>query len=103
MIRRPPRSTLDRSSAASDVYKRQPHDLYLQLNLNNLGLTLLVLVLLAAGTLPFGNTVIFKFQKPFQLIFHPKIVQNLFSMTLKNSFLIRKCSNLTGSSSSSHF
>ena len=25
MIRRPPRSTLDRSSAASDVYKRQPH------------------------------------------------------------------------------
>ena len=26
MIRRPPRSTLDRSSAASDVYKRQ--DLY---------------------------------------------------------------------------
>ena len=24
MIRRPPRSTLDRSSAASDVYKRQP-------------------------------------------------------------------------------
>src|SRR5678815_2030411 len=26
MIRRPPRSTLDRSSAASDVYKRQSHD-----------------------------------------------------------------------------
>ena len=26
MIRRPPRSTLDRSSAASDVYKRQAHD-----------------------------------------------------------------------------
>ena len=26
MIRRPPRSTLDRSSAASDVYKRQPRD-----------------------------------------------------------------------------
>ena len=26
MIRRPPRSTLDRSSAASDVYKRQRHD-----------------------------------------------------------------------------
>src|SRR5678809_1632223 len=25
MIRPPPRSTLDRSSAASDVYKRQPH------------------------------------------------------------------------------
>src|SRR5678815_1334516 len=27
MIRRPPRSTLDRSSAASDVYKRQVHHL----------------------------------------------------------------------------
>ena len=26
MIRRPPRSTLDRSSAASDVYKRQVYD-----------------------------------------------------------------------------
>ena len=26
MIRRPPRSTLDRSSAASDVYKRQRQD-----------------------------------------------------------------------------
>ena len=25
MMRRPPRSTLDRSSAASDVYKRQPY------------------------------------------------------------------------------
>ena len=29
MIRRPPRSTLDRSSAASDVYKRQLNDFYL--------------------------------------------------------------------------
>ena len=28
MIRRPPRSTLDRSSAASDVYKRQVLALY---------------------------------------------------------------------------
>ncbi len=28
MIRRPPRSTLDRSSAASDVYKRQSHTLH---------------------------------------------------------------------------
>ena len=28
MIRRPPKSTLDRSSAASDVYKRQPHYLH---------------------------------------------------------------------------
>ena len=33
MIRRPPRSTLDRSSAASDVYKRQP-----QINVPVLGL-----------------------------------------------------------------
>src|SRR5678810_19898 len=30
MIRRPPRSTLDRSSAASDVYKRQVKNLWLQ-------------------------------------------------------------------------
>ena len=30
MIRRPPRSTLDRSSAASDVYKRQDHDYLLE-------------------------------------------------------------------------
>src|SRR5678809_1755853 len=28
MIRRPPRSTLDRSSAASDVYKRQGYNQY---------------------------------------------------------------------------
>src|SRR5678816_4130669 len=28
MIRRPPRSTLDRSSAASDVYKRQEDEYY---------------------------------------------------------------------------
>ena len=31
MIRRPPRSTLDRSSAASDVYKRQTDDLLAEL------------------------------------------------------------------------
>ena len=31
MIRRPPRSTLDRSSAASDVYKRQPFNHMIQL------------------------------------------------------------------------
>ena len=30
MIRRPPRSTLDRSSAASDVYKRQSFDTVLR-------------------------------------------------------------------------
>ena len=33
MIRRPPRSTLDRSSAASDVYKRQDGALVLAQNL----------------------------------------------------------------------
>ena len=31
MIRRPPRSTLDRSSAASDVYKRQTYEAVLKL------------------------------------------------------------------------
>src|SRR5678815_1164196 len=37
MIRRPPRSTLDRSSAASDVYKRQRQiDLEISKNLGNL-------------------------------------------------------------------
>ena len=42
MIRRPPRSTLDRSSAASDVYKRQilneekkTYDNYLQEEIQN--------------------------------------------------------------------
>src|SRR5678809_1739965 len=34
MIRRPPRSTLDRSSAASDVYKRQAHILTLSPPIN---------------------------------------------------------------------
>ena len=35
MIRRPPRSTLDRSSAASDVYKRQPLSFSLSQNYPN--------------------------------------------------------------------
>ena len=34
MIRRPPRSTLDRSSAASDVYKRQALNLELARNMD---------------------------------------------------------------------
>mgnify|MGYP003381457941 CR=1 FL=1 len=34
MIRRPPRSTLDRSSAASDVYKRQRQDSSLKMILD---------------------------------------------------------------------
>ena len=38
MIRRPPRSTLDRSSAASDVYKRQPLDIENALNRENVEL-----------------------------------------------------------------
>ena len=32
MIRRPPRSTLDRSSAASDVYKRQAQSEEIKIN-----------------------------------------------------------------------
>ena len=36
MIRRPPRSTLDRSSAASDVYKRQNQDVSYTLNWDEL-------------------------------------------------------------------
>ena len=35
MIRRPPRSTLDRSSAASDVYKRQPETIVLNEPIKN--------------------------------------------------------------------
>ena len=35
MIRRPPRSTLDRSSAASDVYKRQLSGAILEFGLGN--------------------------------------------------------------------
>ena len=35
MIRRPPRSTLDRSSAASDVYKRQTINLGANANFKN--------------------------------------------------------------------
>src|SRR5678816_4620557 len=47
MIRRPPRSTLDRSSAASDVYKRQDYSsrkakfLTLRCQENPLGLSLI--------------------------------------------------------------
>ena len=35
MIRRPPRSTLDRSSAASDVYKRQVEERELYMSIHN--------------------------------------------------------------------
>ena len=37
MIRRPPRSTLDRSSAASDVYKRQPLHVAVKIRLKRMG------------------------------------------------------------------
>ena len=40
MIRRPPRSTLDRSSAASDVYKRQVEEFgKIDILVNNAGIT----------------------------------------------------------------
>ena len=39
MIRRPPRSTLSSSSAASDVYKRQVHDLLVPLKNNGVSMT----------------------------------------------------------------
>src|ERR1044072_3810162 len=62
--------------------------LSLPLNLINLGLTLLVLVLSAAGMLPSGTTVVFKLQNLMQLIFHPGIVQNLFFEILKTLFSV---------------
>src|ERR1051325_10954215 len=68
------------------AWRRTFHILSLLLNLTNLGLTLLVLVLSTAGMLPSGITVVFKLQKLMQLIFHPGIVQNLFSVTLKTPF-----------------
>ena len=37
MIRRPPRSTLDRSSAASDVYKRQAQGGFVELTFGEAG------------------------------------------------------------------
>ena len=43
MIRRPPRSTLDRSSAASDVYKRQVMR-KAQTNLENIALSYLTML-----------------------------------------------------------
>src|SRR5678816_847438 len=51
MIRRPPRSTLDRSSAASDVYKRQVYILAGFAGIIALGLVL-VQPLLIGGYLP---------------------------------------------------
>ena len=49
MIRRPPRSTLDRSSAASDVYKRQV------LTLVNQNTTLIEALALAGGISEMGK------------------------------------------------
>src|ERR1700755_3475253 len=62
------------------------HILFLLLNLTNLGLTLLILVLFAAGMLPSGITVVFKLKKLKQLIFHPGIVQNIFFEIPKTIF-----------------
>ena len=45
MIRRPPRSTLDRSSAASDVYKRQ----VLELSTKALGPAGIIILITGAG------------------------------------------------------
>ena len=53
MIRRPPRSTLDRSSAASDVYKRQGRTSRVRLDLGaqtpDIGWNIAVLVLIAVA------------------------------------------------------
>src|SRR5678815_6061877 len=51
MIRRPPRSTLDRSSAASDVYKRQRKDNGGEWNGEPNGIS--------AGNAPIGNFEIY--------------------------------------------
>ena len=42
MIRRPPRSTLDRSSAASDVYKRQALEIFKEVD-SNLSVEVLII------------------------------------------------------------
>src|ERR1044072_7479886 len=64
-----------------------PHFLLL-LNLTNLDLTLLVLVLSAAGMLSSGITVVFKLQKLTLLTFHPGIVRNLFFGIPKTLFSV---------------
>src|SRR6201990_1278614 len=70
------------------AWRRTFHILSLLLNLTNLGLTLLILVLFAAGMLPSGNTVVFKLQKLTQIIFHPGIEQKLFFEILKTLFSV---------------
>ena len=52
MIRRPPRSTLDRSSAASDVYKRQAQ--------KTIGIIWLLLITAGAGGIPLVGHVVTK-------------------------------------------
>ena len=56
MIRRPPRSTLDRSSAASDVYKRQEHVVGV-FRVNPVHVVVHVLVLLAEIVPGFATVV----------------------------------------------
>src|SRR5665811_464367 len=52
MIRRPPRSTRVRSSAASDVYKRQPLNGYQTADYIKTELGLMLPVLITVGTVP---------------------------------------------------
>src|SRR5678816_3730416 len=51
MIRRPPRSTLDRSSAASDVYKRQVH---------RVSTKSVAIQAIAASTTVLGRTLVYR-------------------------------------------
>ena len=53
MIRRPPRSTLDRSSAASDVYKRQVLEAKIER-----GKGIMTTALIQNGTLRLGDTML---------------------------------------------
>ncbi len=61
MIRRPPRSTLDRSSAASDVYKRQVHTL----NASGLALPRVMIALMENNQLPDGRIAVPEALRPY--------------------------------------
>src|SRR5678809_1813120 len=70
MIRRPPRSTLDRSSAASDVYKRQ--------GANGTGKTTLIRTIAGklnplAGSLKLGMTVKLGYMSQEQEVLNPNL------------------------------
>ena len=55
MIRRPPRSTLDRSSAASDVYKRQAQNVVHRQEAPGVGVAGVVAIVAQDEVLPFGH------------------------------------------------